>query len=180
MTKEQKSKVIENLVKKLADVKSLYLTDIAGLNSKETSALRRACFNSGIELSVVKNSLLEKAMESSEKDFGDLKNTLIGNTSLMFSDIANSPAKVIKNFRKKSNKPILKGAYLEESIYIGDDKVDQLVQIKSKEEVIGEIITLLQSPAKNIINSLQSGGGKLSSILKTLSDRKSENNDNSN
>ena len=119
-------------------------------------------------------------MESSEKDFGDLKNTLIGNTSLMFSDIANSPAKVIKNFRKKSNKPILKGAYLEESIYIGDDKVDQLVQIKSKEEVIGEIITLLQSPAKNIINSLQSGGDKLSSILKTLSDRKSENNENSN
>ena len=127
-----RSKEIENLVKKLADVKSLYLTDIAGLNSKETSALRRACFNSGIELSVVKNTLLEKAMESSEKDFGELQSVLKGNTSLMFSEAGNMPAKLIKDFRKKSDKPVLKGAYVEEAIYIGDDQIDFLESIKSK------------------------------------------------
>ena len=171
MTKEQKVQEIQDLTDKLSSVKNLYLTDIAGLDAVQTSALRRACFNSNIKLSVVKNTLLEKAMEASDKDFGNLKEVLKGNTSLMFSDVGNTPAKLIKNFRKKTEKPLLKGAYIEEAIYIGDDQIDVLESIKSKEELIGEVITLLQSPAKNVISALQSGRSNISGILKTLSER---------
>ena len=171
MTKEQKVQEIQDLTDKLSLVKNLYLTDIAGLDAVQTTALRRACFNSNIKLSVVKNTLLEKAMEASDKDFGNLKEVLKGNTSLMFSDVGNTPAKLIKNFRKKSEKPLLKGAYIEEAIYIGDDQIDVLESIKSKEELIGEVITLLKSPAKNVISALQSGRSNISGILKTLSER---------
>ena len=171
MTKEQKVQEIQDLTERLSSVKNLYLTDIAGLDAVQTTALRRACFNSNIKLSVVKNTLLEKAMEASGKDFGNLKEVLKGNTSLMFSDVGNTPAKLIKNFRKKSEKPLLKGAYIEEAIYIGDDQIDVLESIKSKEELIGEVITLLQSPAKNVISALQSGRSNISGILKTLSER---------
>ena len=171
MTKEQKVQEIQDLTDKLSLVKNLYLTDIAGLDAVQTTALRRACFNSNIKLSVVKNTLLEKAMEASDKDFGNLKEVLKGNTSLMFSDVGNTPAKLIKKFRKKSDKPLLKGAYIEEAIYIGDDQIDVLESIKSKEELIGEVITLLQSPAKNVISALQSGRSNISGILKTLSKR---------
>jgi len=171
MTKEQKVQEIQDLTDKLSSVKNLYLTDIAGLDAVQTTALRRACFNSNIKLSVVKNTLLQKAMEASNKDFGNLKEVLKGNTSLMFSDVGNTPAKLIKNFRKKSEKPLLKGAYIEEAIYIGDDQIDVLESIKSKEELIGEVITLLQSPAKNVISLLQSGRSNISGILKTLSER---------
>jgi large subunit ribosomal protein L10 len=149
----------------------LYLTDIAGLNAAQTSALRRACFKAGIKLSVVKNTLLAKAMEASGTDYGVLKDILKGNTSLMFSESGNAPAKVIKEFRKKSDKPMFKGAFVEEAIFVGDDQLDILTALKSKEELIGEIITLLQSPTKNVVSALQSGGGKLSGILKTLSER---------
>ena len=171
MTKEQKVQEIQDLTDKLSSVKNLYLTDIAGLDAVQTTALRRACFNSNIKLSVVKNTLLEKAMEASGKDFGNLKEVLKGNTSLMFSDVGNTPAKLIKNFRKKSEKPLLKGAFIEEAIYIGDDEIDVLESIKSKEELIGEVITLLQSPTKNVISALQSGRSNISGILKTLSER---------
>lgn len=171
MTKEQKVQEIQDLTDKLSSVKNLYLTDIAGLDAVQTTALRRACFNSNIKLSVVKNTLLEKAMEASDKDFGNLKEVLKGNTSLMFSDVGNTPAKLIKNFRKKSEKPLLKGAFIEEAIYIGDDEIDVLESIKSKEELIGEVITLLQSPTKNVISALQSGRSNISGILKTLSER---------
>tara|TARA_X000000368_G_scaffold207849_1_gene164142 strand:+ start:2423 stop:2947 length:525 start_codon:yes stop_codon:yes gene_type:complete len=174
MTKEEKILEIENLTTRLKDVKNLYLTDIAGLNAKETSSLRRACFKAGIKLSVVKNTLLERAMKDSGKDFGELKDLLKGNTSLMFSESGNGPAKIIKDFRKKSDKPILKGAFIEESVYVGDDQINNLVSIKSKEELIGEIISILQSPAKNIISALKSGGGKVSGILKSLSERNPE------
>ena len=171
MTKEQKVQEIQDLTDRLSSVKNLYLTDIAGLDAVQTTALRRACFNSNIKLSVVKNTLLAKAMEASDKDFGNLKQVLKGNTSLMFSDVGNTPAKLIKNFRKKSEKPLLKGAYIEEAIYIGDDQIDVLESIKSKEELIGEVITLLQSPTKNVISALQSGRSNISGILKTLSER---------
>ncbi|MFL2629708.1 MAG: 50S ribosomal protein L10 [Flavobacteriaceae bacterium] len=174
MTKEEKILEIENLTTKLKDVKNLYLTDIAGLNAMETSSLRRACFKAGIKLSVVKNTLLERAMKNSGKDFGELKDLLKGNTSLMFSESGNGPAKVIKNFRKKSDKPILKGAFIEESVYVGDEQINNLVSIKSKEEIIGEIISILQSPPKNLISALKSGGGKVSGILKSLSERNPE------
>lgn len=171
MTKEEKSQVIEKLTAELSDAKTLYLTDTAGLNAQDTSALRRACFKANIKLSVVKNTLLSKAMDASDKEFGDLKEVLKGNTSLMFSEIGNAPAKVIKDFRKKSEKPVLKGAYIEEAVFIGDNHIDALVAIKSKEELIGEIVTLLQSPAKNVISGLKSSGGNLAGILKTLSER---------
>ena len=171
MTREEKSKVIKELTAELAESSNFYLTDISGLNAGTTSALRRACFKANVRLAVVKNTLLEKAMEASDKDFGDLPTTLKGNTSVMYSETGNAPAKVIKAFRKKSEKPFLKGAYIEKAVYIGDDQLDMLVDIKSKEELIGEIIGLLQSPAKNVISALQSGGQTLSGIIKTLSEK---------
>ncbi|RNC84956.1 MAG: 50S ribosomal protein L10 [Winogradskyella sp.] len=171
MTREEKSLVIEELTAQLADNSNIYLTDISGLNAVDTSNLRRACFKANVSLSVVKNTLLEKAMEASDKDFGDLPSTLKGNTSVMYSETGNGPAKVIKAFRKKSERPLLKGAFIEESIYIGDDQLDALVEIKSREELLGEIIGLLQSPAKNVISALKSGGGTLAGIIKTLSEK---------
>jgi large subunit ribosomal protein L10 len=171
MTREEKSRVIEDLTGKLTDNNIIYLADISGLNAAETSNLRRACFKANVNLAVVKNTLLAKAMEKSEKDFGELPETLKGNTSLMIAETGNAPAKVIKDFRKGSEKPILKGAYVEEAVYVGDDQLESLVNIKSKEELIGEIIGLLQSPAKNVISALQSGGGTLHGILKTLGEK---------
>ena len=172
MTREEKSQVIQDLTQTLADNNAIYLADISGLNAETTSNLRRACFKAGIKLSVVKNTLLAKAMEASEKDFGDLPSVLKGNTSIMLAESANAPAKLIKEFRKKTkNRPLLKGAFAEESVYIGDDQLEALVDIKSREELIGEIIGLLQSPAKNVVSALQSGGNKLSGIVKTLSER---------
>ncbi len=171
MTREEKSQVIEELTAQLADNTNIYLTDISGLNAVTTSNLRRACFKANIKLAVVKNTLLEKAMEASDRDFGDLPTTLKGNTSVMYSETGNAPAKVIKEFRKKSEKPLLKGAFIEEAIYIGDDLLDTLVDIKSREELIGDIIGLLQSPAKNVISALKSSGGTIAGIVKTLSER---------
>ncbi|WP_223033844.1 50S ribosomal protein L10 [Hanstruepera marina] len=171
MTREEKSQVIEDLTAQLANSSNIYLADISGLNAGTTSDLRRACFKANIKLAVVKNTLLEKAMEASDKDFGDLPSILKGNTSVMYAETGNAPAKVIKNFRKKSDKPLLKGAFIEEAIYIGDEQLDALVDIKSKEEVIGDIIGLLQSPAKSVISALQSSGGKLAGIIKTLSEK---------
>jgi large subunit ribosomal protein L10 len=171
MTREEKSKVIEELTAQLADNANIYLADISGLDAISTSNLRRACFKANVQLAVVKNTLLAKAMEASDKDFGDLSTVLKGNTSVMYSVTGNAPAKVIKNFRKKSERPLLKGAFIEQEVYIGDDQLDALVNIKSREELIGDIIGLLQSPAKNVISALQSGGGKLSGILKTLSQK---------
>jgi large subunit ribosomal protein L10 len=171
MTREDKLTVIQDLTSQLSENATIYLADISGLDADTTSNLRRACFKANIRLSVVKNTLLAKAMEASEKDFGELPEILKGNTSLMFSEVSNAPAKLIKAFRKNSDKPILKGAFIEEAIYVGDNQLDSLVNIKSKEEVIGEIIGLLQSPAKNVISGLKSGGGKLAGIIKTLSER---------
>ena len=171
MTREEKSQVIEELTAQLADNTNIYLTDISGLDAASTSKLRRACFKANVKLAVVKNTLLEKAMEASEKDFGELPTTLKGNTSVMYSETGNGPAKVIKEFRKKSEKPLFKGAFIEESIYIGDDLLDALVDIKSREELIGEIVSLLQSPAKNVISALKSSGGTIAGIVKTLSER---------
>ena len=171
MTREEKSKVIENLTTQLSENPIIYLADISSLNANSTTNLRRACFKAGVKLEVVKNTLLAKAMESSDKDFGDLSQTLVGNTSIMFSETGNAPAKVIKEFRKKSDRPLLKGAYIEESVYVGDDQLENLVNIKSKEELLGEIIGLLQSPAKNVISALKSGGSTIAGIVKTLSER---------
>lgn len=171
MTREEKSLVIKDLTAQLSNNSIIYLADISGLNALSTSNLRRACFKANVKLAVVKNTLLAKAMEASDKEFGELPDVLKGNTSIMMSEVGNAPAKIIKEFRKKSEKPLLKGAFIEEAIYVGDDYLDTLVNIKSREELIGDIVGLLQSPAKNVISALKSSGGKLAGILKTLSEK---------
>ena len=171
MRKEEKNQLIDSLKKQLTNNEYFYITDISGLNSKDTTALRRLCFIKEIKLTVVKNTLLKKAMEKVEKDFEPLYETLLGSTSIMFAKTGNAPAKLIKEFRNKLNRPILKGAYIEEMTYIGDDQLDFLINIKSKNELIGDIIGLLQSPVKNVISALQSGGNNISGILKTLSEK---------
>jgi len=160
MTREEKSIAIQDLTAQLADVNVVYLADISGLDADTTSNLRRACFKAGIKLEVVKNTLLEKAMQASDNEYGDLSSVLKGNTSMFIADTANGPAKIIKEFRKEGEKPIFKGAYINQEIYIGDNLLDSLVAIKSKEEVIAEIIGLLQSPAKRVLAALQNQPGK--------------------
>ena len=154
MTRQEKSIAIEDLTAKLAETNIIYIADTSGLDAETTSNLRRACFKAGIKLEVVKNTLLEKAMEASTNDYGDLPSILKGNSSVFIADVANAPAKIIKDFRKKSDKPAFKGAYINGEIYIGDNLIDSLAALKSKEEVIGEIIGLLQSPAKRVIAAL--------------------------
>lgn len=155
MTREQKAVAIEELKAKLADANIFYIADISGLNAEVTSNLRRACNKAGIKIEVVKNTLLAKAMEASDRNYEELPSTLKGNSAVLFAEVANGPAKIIKDFRKKSDIPALKGAYINEEIYIGDNNLDALVAIKSKEEVIGEIIGLLQSPAQRVISALK-------------------------
>lgn len=155
MTREEKSKVIQDLTAQLADANVIYLADISGLDAETTSNLRRACFKAGVKLEVIKNTLLAKAMEASVNEYGELPTTLAGNTAILIADVANAPGKIIKEFRKKSDKPLLKGAYINADIYVGDENLDALATIKSKEELIGEIIGLLQSPAQRVISALQ-------------------------
>lgn len=171
MRKEEKNQIIDTLADKLAKNNNIYITDISELNVEKTNTLRRNCFNKDVELVVVKNTLLKKAMEKADKEFEELYGVLKGPTSIMFSDINNLPAKIIKAFRKNSNKPILKGAFVEETTYIGDEQLDALVNIKSKNELIADVVALLQSPAKNVISALQSSGNILSGVLKTLSEK---------
>jgi len=155
MTREEKSIAIQDLTAQLADSKVIYVADISGLNASTTSDLRRACYKAGVKLEVVKNTMLAKAMEASENEYGDLPTVLKGNSAIMIAEVANAPAKIIKDFRKKGDKPALKGAFINDEIYIGDNQLDSLVAIKSKEEVIAEIIGLLQSPAQRVISALQ-------------------------
>ena len=171
MTREEKSLVIDNLTAQLAENNVIYVTDLTGLDAQQTSALRRACFKADIKLAVVKNTLLAKAMESSDKEFGELPHILKGNSALMYAEVGNAPAKLIKEFRKKSDKPVLKGAYIDSAVFVGDNQLDALAAIKSKNEIIGDIIGLLQSPAKNVISALKSSSGKLAGIIKTLSEK---------
>ena len=171
MNKKEKNQMIEVLDGMLNDNNNFYLADISGLTAEENSALRRLCFKREVSLQVVKNTLLKKAFEKNESDFTELYDVLVGNTSIMQAEAGNAPAKVIKEFRKKNDKPLLKAAHIEESLYIGDENLSALADLKSKDELIGDIITLLQSPAKNVISSLQSGGNKLSGIVKALEER---------
>ena len=172
MTKDQKSQYIDDLAQELSNANVFYLADTAGLTVEAVNNLRRRCFQSGISLRVVKNTLLAKAMERVEgRNYGQLPEVLGGPTSILFAEVGNVPAKLIKEFRKKSDKPLLKGAYIEEAIFIGDNQLDALEAIKSREELIGDIIGLLQSPAKNVISGLTGGGSKIAGILKTLEER---------
>ena len=174
MNKENKIKIVDHLKNSLTESKNIYFTEVSGLDAQQTSKLRRECFNSDIKLSVVKNTFLERAMSESENDFGELKGLLKGNTTIMLSQTGNSPAKVIKKFRKDSDKPILKGAFVDEAIYIGDEHIEALFNLKSKDEVLGEIISILQSPAKNVISALKSSSGKIAGLVKTLTEKPAE------
>jgi large subunit ribosomal protein L10 len=169
MRREEKNAIIDSLTTRIKEYSHFYLTDTAQLNAADTSDLRRKCFEHDIKLIVVKNTLLKRALEQSGMDFEELYPVLKGTTSIMFTKTVNSPAKLIREFRKKHDKPLLKAAYVQESIYLGDEMLDTLVSIKTKEELIGDIILLLQSPAKNVISALKSGGNKLHGVLETLS-----------
>ena len=171
MLREEKDVIIDNLAGRLNDTKHFYLTDISSLNAEETSNLRRKCFEKEISLLVVKNTLLRKAMEKSDGDFNELYDILKDSTSIMFCETGNTPAKLIKEFRKTMEKPVLKAAFVEESIYIGDDQLDALSNIKSKDELLGDLLALLQSPATNLVSALASSGSKMAGALKTLSEK---------
>jgi len=171
MKKEDKFQVIESVTEKLKTNEVFYLTDTSELDVETINKLRRLCFKREVSIQVIKNTLLRKAMEKSEKNFEQLYGVLKGATSLMIAETGNAPAKLIKEFRKSSPKPILKGAYVQEAIFIGDNQLDVLESLKSKDELIGEIIGLLQSPAKNVVSALKSGGSTIAGVLKTLSEK---------
>jgi large subunit ribosomal protein L10 len=171
MKKEEKTQLIDSLADQIKGASSFYLADTSTLNAETTSRLRRTCFKRNVQLRVVKNTLLQKALERTGMPFEEFYPILNGPTSIMFSEVANDPAKLIKEFRKAAPRPLIKGAYVEECIYLGDNQIDTLINIKSKFELIGDLVGLLQSPAKNVISALQSGGNKLSGIVKTLSEK---------
>ena len=171
MRREEKNTIIDSLAEKLKEYSHFYLTDTAQLNAADTSALRRKCFENNIKLIVVKNTLLKRALEMSEGNFEELYPVLKGTTSIMFTQSGNAPAKLIKEFRKGHDKPVLKGAYVQESVFVGDQMLDTLISVKTREELIGDIVLLLQSPARNVISALQSGGNKLHGVLETLSNK---------
>jgi large subunit ribosomal protein L10 len=172
MQKDQKAQYIDDLAQDLSQANIVYLADTSELTVETINQLRRRCFQAGITLRVVKNTLLAKAMERVEgRNYGELPNVLAGPTSVMFAEVGNAPAKLIQEFRKKNDKPVLKGAYIEEAVFVGDNQLDALVAIKSREELIGDIIGLLQSPAKNVISGLKGGGNKIAGLLKTLEER---------
>lgn len=173
MRKELKAQIIESISAQLQETPNFYITDISGLNADQTTKLRRACFEADIKLTVVKNTLFHHVIKSLENaEMESLLDTLKGNTAIMYTTAANGPAKLIKKFQKEGwEKPALKGAYVQECAFVGADKLEELAAIKSKEELIGDIVSLLQSPARNVISALESAGGKLAGIVKTLSEK---------
>jgi large subunit ribosomal protein L10 len=172
MKREEKEVIIGSITELLEKYPNVYITDTSALTVAKTNQLRRLCFSKGIKILVAKNSLIQKAMEKSNADaYSGIFDALKGTSALMFSETGNVPAKVIKEFRKKNDKPILKGAYIDTAIFLGDNQLDMLFALKSKNELVGDIIGLLQSPAKNVISGLKASGGKLAGILKTLSER---------
>ncbi len=171
MKREEKEQIISSLVENLSKYNNFYITDISNLTVEKTNQLRRLCFDKDVKINVAKNSLIQKALERMDGDYTPMFEALKGSTAIMYSDTGNVPAKLIKEFRKKSDRPILKGAWIDTAVYIGDANVETLSVLKSKNELVADIIALLQSPAKNVISALQSGGQKLSGILKTLEEK---------
>lgn len=173
MTREEKNQVIEELQSILTEKKVIYLTDASNLNSADTTRLRGECYKKDITMRVVKNTLLRTAMDRVEdRDFSELYDTMSGQTALMVGEVGNAPAKLIKDFRKTNDRPLLKGAFVAESVFVGDDQLTALSELKSKDELIGDIIGLLQSPMHNVMGALQSGGNTISGLVKALSERK--------
>jgi large subunit ribosomal protein L10 len=172
MRKEEKQEVVSALTEKMKEYGNFYITDTSSLTVAKINNIRRKCFEKEIGMQVVKNTLIKKALEQLDGDVTPLFEILKGSSSIMFSTNANAPAKLIKELRKgKEEKPVLKAAYVDSAVFIGDNQLDALVNLKSREELIGDIIGLLQSPAKNVISALQSGGNKLAGIVKTLQER---------
>lgn len=171
MNREEKNQSITLLTEKLNGSSVVYLADISALDAEKTSSLRRLCNSKGIELRMVKNTLLKKAMEKADANYEDLYGVLKGNTSIFLASVGSAPGRVIKEFRKKNDKPVLKGAYIEEAIFIGDNQLETLATLKTREELIGDIVLLLQSPAKNVVSGLLSGKNKIAGLVKTLQDR---------
>ncbi len=171
MKQEQKAKIIEEIAQDLANYSHVYVTDISGFTVSTVNQLRRLCYKRDVKLKVVKNTLLKRAMDQAGADYSELYPVLNGATSIMLCNTGNVPARLIKEFRAKNDKPLVKAAFIEETAYIGDDQLEALCNIKSREELIGDIVALLQSPARNVVSALQSGGGKLAGIVKTLSEK---------
>lgn len=171
MRKEDKNHFIDSLAEKLNNKAVIYLADVSGLNAAKTSDLRRRCFKQDIELTMVKNTLLKRAMDKSDRNLDELYIALKGSTSLMFSEVGNAPAQLIKEFRKNEKIPLLKGAFVEDVAYLGDEQLEALINIKSRDQLLGDLLALLQSPVKNVISALQSGSNNLTGILKTLSNK---------
>ena len=171
MTRQEKEEIVKILSEKLNESGVFYLADISELDAETSTKLRRLAHKREVSLNVVKNTLLKKALEAAEGSYEEFYDILKGNTSILFAEVGNAPAKLIKEFRKSSDRPILKGAYIDEAIYIGDEQIDALASIKSKEEVIADIIALLQSPAKNVVSALQSGGNTIAGLVKALEER---------
>ncbi len=171
MTREEKNNVVNELSEYFTNYKFVYVTDSSAMSAVDTNNMRRVFFNKNIKMRVAKNTLIIKALEKSKVDFKELTDTLTGSTALLFAENAKDAAKAISEYRKKGTKPQLKGAYIDSDVFIGDDKLDVLSNLKSKEDLVADIVALLQSPAKNVISALQSGGGKIAGIVKTLSER---------
>jgi large subunit ribosomal protein L10 len=168
---KEKDFIVDGLKEQIDKASHFYLTDISNLNADDTSNLRRKCFEKEIELVVVKNTLLKRALEKSEGNFEELYDILKNSTSIMFCETGNIPAKLIKDFRVKLDRPVLKAAYVEESIYLGDEQLEMLSTLKSKDELIGDVLALLQSPMTNLLSALQSGGKNLAGAVKTLAEK---------
>lgn len=171
MKKEDKSTLVKELAQNITEYNHFYIVDAGDMDSGKTSDLRRLCFGKEVKMMMVKNTLFVKALEASEGNYEELYDTLKGSTAVFFSNTGNVPAKLIKEFSKANKKPVLKSAYVEESVYVGENMLDALVSIKSKDELIGDIVALLQSPAKNVISALQSGGSTIHGVLKTLAEK---------
>ncbi|MFN5224555.1 MAG: 50S ribosomal protein L10 [Bacteroidota bacterium] len=171
MTREEKNQIIDSLVVDLNKYGNFYIADISALTVEKTNMLRRECFKKNIKMCVAKNTLIRKALDKLEGDYSEMHSALKGTSAIMYCETGNVPAKVIKDFRKTNDKPVLKGAWIDSAVFLGDNQLEALASLKSKNELIADIIALLQSPAKNVISGLQGGGQKLSGILKTLESR---------
>jgi len=171
MRKEEKQEIVQALAEQIKEYGNFYITDTADLTVAKINSIRRKFFESEIPMQVAKNTLIRKALEAAGVDSPELKDVLKGSSTILFSTVANAPAKLIKELRKSGDKPVLKGAYIDSAVFVGDNQLDALASLKSKEELIGEIIGLLQSPAKNVVSALQSGGSTIAGLVKTLQER---------
>ncbi|WP_443939812.1 50S ribosomal protein L10 [Pedobacter sp. MW01-1-1] len=171
MNREEKNEVVLELQGQMQEYGNFYIADTSSLSVEQVNNIRRKCFEGDIVMKVAKNTLIRKAIEGLEGDASEIYGSLKGSSSLLFSKTANAPAKLIKALRKTSDKPLLKAAYIDSSVYVGDEQLNTLVSLKSREELIGDIIGLLQSPAKNVVSALKSSGGKIAGIVKTLQER---------